>query len=131
MALPNPRELPSAALRINLVVLRAKRGLSQAALAARSRVSRAIISELEQGRGDARLTTLARLAHSLGASVSDLLEPWRPQPLTDEELSRRRDDEFIDADAFLAALDEADDRIPRFSRRGRRVENAVRSTKES
>lgn len=132
MALPNPLELPREALRINLVVLRAKRGLSQAALAARSRVSRAIISELEQGRGDARLTTLARLADSLGASVSDLLEPWRPEPLADGELSRRaRDDEFIDADAFLAALDEADDRIPRFSRRGRRVEKAVRSTKRS
>ena len=131
MALPNPLGLASEALRINLVVLRAKRGLSQAALAARSHVSRAIISELEQGRGDARLTTLARLAHSLGANVSDLFEAWRPQPLTDEELSRRaRDDEFIDADAFLAALDETD-RIPRYSPRGRRTEKAVSAAKRS
>ena len=132
MALSNTLGLPSEALRINLVVLRAKRGLSQAALAARSRVSRAVISELEQGRGDARLTTLARLADSLGTSVSDLLKPWRPEPLADKELSRRdRDDEFIDADTFLAALDEADGRIPRFSRRGRRVGKRVRSAKRS
>src|ERR1035441_8257878 len=108
MALLNPLAAANEALRINLVVLRAKGGLSQATLSTRTGVSRAIISELEQGRGDARLTTLSRLAKGLGATVSDLLQPWLPEPPTDEELFRRaHDDGFIDAGAFLAALDEA------------------------
>jgi transcriptional regulator with XRE-family HTH domain len=129
MALPARVESPHDALRVNLVVLRATKGLSQQALAERTGVSRAVISELEQGRGDARLTTLARLANGLGVAVSALVEPWRPQPPTDAELSRRaRDDEFIDADAFLAALDEAD-RIPRYSRRGRRAEGTTKLTR--
>jgi transcriptional regulator with XRE-family HTH domain len=119
MALSNPTSVPNKALRINLLVLRAKNGISQATLARRTGVSRAIVSELEQGRGDVRLTTLARLASGLGVTIGELLEPWHPQPPTEAELSRRaRDDEFIDADTLLAALDESD-RIPRYSRRGR------------
>jgi transcriptional regulator with XRE-family HTH domain len=126
MAPQLPAETPSEALRINLVVLRAQKGLSQAALARRTGVSRAIISELEQGRGDVRLTTLARLACGLDSTVNDLLEPWRPRLATHEELSRRaRDDEFVDADAFLDALDEADS-VPRYSRRGRRAVKSAR-----
>lgn len=120
MVLPKTLEAASEALRINLVVFRAKAGLSQASLAKRTGVSRTIISELEQGRGDARLTTLARLANALGASVSELLEPWHPGSVSTDELDRRsREDEFIDADVFLAALDEVD-RLPRYSHRGRR-----------
>lgn len=116
----------NAALRINLIVLRAKKGYSQAAFARRTGVSRAIISELEQGRGDVRLTTLARLANGLDVAVGDLLQPWSPHTPTDEELSRRaRDDDFIDADVFLAALDEAND-VPRYSQRGRPAEKNVR-----
>lgn len=126
MAPQNSAQALNEALRVNLVVLRATKGLSQAVLARRTGVSRAIISELEQGRGDARLTTLARLARGLDSSVSDLLEAWRPQRLTDEELSRRaRDDEFVDADAFLDALDEADS-VPRYSRRGRRAGKSIK-----
>jgi transcriptional regulator with XRE-family HTH domain len=120
MALSAPAPSPNEALRINLLVLRAKEGLSQAALAQKTGVSRAIISELERGRGDARLGTLARIAHGLGVAVGELFEPWRPSVLTDEELARRaREDDFVDADSLLAALDEADD-PPRYSRRGRR-----------
>jgi transcriptional regulator with XRE-family HTH domain len=120
-------EAPNEVLRINLLVLRAQKGLSQAALARRAGVSRAIISELEQGRGDVRLTTLARLARALDSVVRDLLEPWRPQRATEEELSRRaRDDEFIEADAFLDALDDADS-VPRYSRRGRRAAKTTKS----
>lgn len=126
MAPQNSARALNEALRVNLVVLRATKGLSQAALARRTGVSRAIISELEQGRGDVRLTTLARLASALDSSVSALLEPWRPQQATDEELSRRaRDEAFIDADAFLDALDEADS-VPRYSRRGRRAGKSVK-----
>lgn len=127
MALPNPLAALNEALRINLLVLRAKAGLSQAALAKRSGVSRTIISELEQGRGDVRLTTLARVAGALGTTANGLLEPWHPHPPTEDELARRaRDDEFINADAFLAALDETDP-IARYSPRGRRAIKAVRS----
>jgi transcriptional regulator with XRE-family HTH domain len=120
MALPNPLATLNEALRINLVVLRAKTGLSQAALARRSGVARAIISELEQGRGDVRLTTLARVAQALGTTVNSLLEPWHPRPPTEDELARRaRKDDFIDADVLLAAIDESI-AVPRYSRRGRR-----------
>lgn len=129
MALSHPIAEPNEVLRINLLALRAKKGLSQAALARRTGVSRAVISELEQGRGDVRLTTLARLSNGLGVTVGELLEPWHPQPPTDAELSRRsRDDAFIDADTFLAALDESDP-VPRYSRRGRRAATAHRSTR--
>jgi transcriptional regulator with XRE-family HTH domain len=108
------------ALRINLVVMRAKARLSQTALAKRAAVSRAVISELEQGRGDVRMTTLARIAASLNVTVSALLEPWEPQPITDDLLLRRaRETDFIPADALLKAMDEAA-AIPRYSRRGRR-----------
>jgi transcriptional regulator with XRE-family HTH domain len=120
MALPSPLTVVNDALRINLVVLRAKAGLSQAVLARRSGVSRAIISELEQGRGDVRLTTLARIAGALGTSVSALLEPWHPHPPTEDELARRaREDDFVDTDTLLAAMDEST-AVPRYSRRGRR-----------
>ncbi|HTU70107.1 MAG TPA: helix-turn-helix transcriptional regulator [Candidatus Baltobacteraceae bacterium] len=123
MALPNPIARLNEALRINLVVLRARAGLSQAALAKRSGVSRAIISELEQGRGDVRLTTLARVAQALGATVNELLEPWHPRPPTEDELARRaREDDFIDAETLLAAMDERTT-TPRYSRRGRRPAN--------
>lgn len=122
MAIANPLEDAHGALRINLVVLRAKRRLSQAELAKRSGVSRTVVSELEQGRGDARLATLARLAGALGATVAKLLEPWHPARETEEELVRRAqapDEDFIDADVLVAALDEADG-VQRYSRRGRR-----------
>lgn len=131
MALPNPLATLNEALRINLVVLRARAGLSQAALAKRSGVSRAIISELEQGRGDVRLTTLARVAQALGATVSELLEPWHPHPPTEDELAlRAREDDFIDAEVLLAAIDEST-ALPRYSRRGRRVKKAVGSATRS
>ncbi|HEY8311108.1 MAG TPA: helix-turn-helix transcriptional regulator [Gemmatimonadaceae bacterium] len=120
MALPNPLAVLNEALRVNLVVLRARAGCSQAVLAKRSGVSRAIISELEQGRGDVRLTTLARVAGALGATVNELLEPWHPNRPTEDELARRvREHDFIDADTLLAALDESAT-VPRYSRRGRR-----------
>lgn len=129
MALPNPLAALNEALRVNLVVLRARAGLSQAALAKRSGVSRAIISELEQGRGDVRLTTLARVAQALGATVNGLLEPWHPDPPTDDELARRaREDDFIDADALLNALDESAT-IPRYSKRGRRASKALHAAR--
>jgi transcriptional regulator with XRE-family HTH domain len=122
MALASPLEDAHHALRINLVVLRAKRRLSQAELAKRSGVSRTVVSELEQGRGDARLATLARIAGSLGTTVAQLLEPWHPARDTEAELVRRAqapDEEVIDAAVLLAALDEADG-VQRYSRGGRR-----------
>lgn len=115
------------ALRVNLVVLRAKRHLSQADLARRASVSRTVLSDLEQGRGDARLATLARIADSLETTVAELLKPWHPLAETEEELARRAgapDEDFIDADVLFAALEESDG-VQRYSRRGRRPNSAA------
>jgi len=109
------------ALKVNLIILRAKRGLSQVDLARHAGVSRTVVSDLEQGRGDARLATLARIASALETTIAELLEPWRPATVSEEELvhrARLSDDRFIDADALFAALGEADG-VQRYSRRGR------------
>ena len=48
--------------------------------------------------------------------------PWQPSPNSEEELARRAhtpEDEFIDADVFLAALDESN-QPSRYSQRGRK-----------
>lgn len=120
MALPNPLATLNEALRINLAVLRARASLSQAALARQAGVSRAIISELERGRGDVRLTTLARVAQTLSTTANEFLKPWHPHPPTEDELARRvREDDFIDAETLLGAVEEST-APSRYGRRGRR-----------
>jgi|SRR5215203_4331272 len=55
---------------------RKNRGLSQRALAKKSKVSPATIYELENGRRpDPRPSTLRKVADALGVEVQDLLEP--------------------------------------------------------
>jgi transcriptional regulator with XRE-family HTH domain len=58
----------------NLRRLRAQRRLSLAELAARSRVAKATLANLEQGRGNPTIETLWALALGLDVAFSDLLE---------------------------------------------------------
>lgn len=58
----------------NLRRLRTQRRLSLAELAARSRVAKATLANLEQGRGNPTIETLWALALGLGVAFSDLLE---------------------------------------------------------
>ncbi len=58
---------------MRLKVLRERRGLSQAALAAKAGISREYLARLETARQDPRLSTLEKLARALGVSVATLL----------------------------------------------------------
>jgi transcriptional regulator with XRE-family HTH domain len=47
-------------------------GMSQAALAAKARVSKRFLRDLEHGRTDVSVANLSRIAQELGLSLSDL-----------------------------------------------------------
>ena len=64
---------PVEQLAMRLKVLRERRGLSQAALAAKAGISREYLARLETARQDPRLSTLEKLARALGVSVATLL----------------------------------------------------------
>lgn len=111
------------ALRVNLIIGRARARLSQGQLAERARVSRPTISRIERAAADVGIDVVQRIADALGVTVSDLFVPPSTEAVDDDELARRSgagDDEFVDADALLEALDEAAGRpIERYSRAGR------------
>jgi transcriptional regulator with XRE-family HTH domain len=54
--------------------LRAKRGITQAALAKRAGVTLSYIGRLEIGRHDPQLSTLMKLAKALKVSVAELVK---------------------------------------------------------
>lgn len=58
----------------NLVKLRAKRGLSQRALAKLSGISYVHIARMETGDHDPRLSTLKALAKALKVTIGDLVQ---------------------------------------------------------
>lgn len=72
--------------------LRQARRLTQEALAERAGLSYKFIGEVERGRGNPTLTTLAALANALGVSLIDLLgvEADRPR-LTPRQATQVRD----------------------------------------
>jgi transcriptional regulator with XRE-family HTH domain len=113
------------ALRVNVIVGRARARLSQDELAKRASVSRQTISRIERAATDVGIDVVDRIATALGTTVSELLVPFGPDRVDDEELARRAAaprEESIDARALLAAVDEAAGRpaeLERFSRAGR------------
>lgn len=114
------------ALRVNVIVGRAKAQLSQSELAERAGVSRPTVSRIERASGDVGIEVVQRIADALGASVSELFVSADLGRIDDSELERRAatpDGEFIDARALLGALDEASgpvgSGVARYSRAGR------------
>ncbi|MER7756028.1 XRE family transcriptional regulator [Kitasatospora sp. NPDC097643] len=71
--MPDP-DLVSQALARNLRRLRAERGHTLDALAARSGVSRGMIVQIEQDRTNPSVATVVRLADALGVSIARLLD---------------------------------------------------------
>ncbi len=63
----------SKSLAENLVSLREKRGLSQAALARLCKVPRSTIAHVESGAGNPSLTNLSRISSALQISLEELL----------------------------------------------------------
>jgi transcriptional regulator with XRE-family HTH domain len=109
-------------LRVNVIVGRARARLSQEELADRAGISRPTLSRVERAAGDVGLDVIERIAGALGVAVADLLVPPSEDRVDDRELARRAaapEDEFVDADALLEAVDEAAGRIERYSRAGR------------
>jgi XRE family transcriptional regulator, regulator of sulfur utilization len=66
---PTPRQLG-----MKLQAFRVQKGMSQAALAAKAKLTREHINRLEAGRHGPTLAVLQRLAKALGVSVPALLE---------------------------------------------------------
>lgn len=64
---------PPSILALNVMNLRAARGMTQAQLAAAIGVSQPRIAEVEAGDANPRLATLAKIAHALGVPLSELL----------------------------------------------------------
>jgi transcriptional regulator with XRE-family HTH domain len=109
-------------LRVNVIVGRARVRLSQEELAEHAGISRPTLSRVERAAGDVGLDVIERIAGALGVAVADLLVPLREDRVGNRELARRAaapDNEFVDADALLEAVDEAAGRIERYSRAGR------------
>ena len=113
------------ALRVNLVVERARALLSQDMLAHRAGVSRPTLSRIERGTAaDVGVAVVQRIADALGVTVAHLFEPsLEPRHETDEEVAHRiatgRAEDFTDADALFVAMDDLHRITPRYSRRGR------------
>ncbi len=119
------------AIAANVIVLRARRRISQGDLAERSGVSRATVSRIERAEGDTSVLTLQQIAAALGVGIAELFVCERDDAVPDDaELERRACDApeaFGNPWDLIAAVDEAAGRKPkRYSRAGRpRVERPV------
>lgn len=65
---------PLKRLAMRLRTIRMRQGLSQEALARRSRVSRVYVNKLETQKQDPRLSVVVRLAKALKVKVGDLVD---------------------------------------------------------
>jgi transcriptional regulator with XRE-family HTH domain len=111
------------ALRVNLIIGRARARFSQEDLATRAGVGRPTISRIERGADDVSLDVVQRLADALGTTVAELFVSPSTEPVDEAELARRAaasDDDYVDARALLDAIDEAAGHsIERYSKAGR------------
>lgn len=99
-----------ALLAERLLSLRLARGLSLAALADVSGVSKAMISRIERGESSPTATLLGRLAAGLGVTLADLLVPPAVEPRRVSRLAEQstwRDPEAGYRRRQVAALDPA------------------------
>lgn len=116
---------PSAmeALRVNLIVARARAKISQVELGEMASVSRPTISRIERGTTHVSVDVVQRLADALGTSVSELFLSKGVDRPDETELIRRASaprSEFIEAGALMAASNEAAGfPIQRYSKAGR------------
>jgi len=76
-------------LRVNLIVGRARVGLSQEDLSRVSGVSRPTISRIERAVGSVGVDVIERLALALGTSVYDLYSPTAEAVADDDDVVRR------------------------------------------
>jgi transcriptional regulator with XRE-family HTH domain len=70
------REAASRAFGERLRQLREREGLTQDALAHRSRLHSSNVARLERGAREPRLTTMIAVANGLGISLTELLEDF-------------------------------------------------------
>ncbi|ADG89469.1 transcriptional regulator [Thermobispora bispora] len=71
--MPDPETI-NAAIAANVRSLRGQRGMTLDELAARSKVSRGMLIQIEQGRTNPSINTLNRIAEALGVSIGRLVE---------------------------------------------------------
>ena len=109
-------------LRVNVIVKRAQRSLSQEDLANRAGIARATISKLENGTGDLNVSTVAAIAAALECDIAELFARDTVVRADEKELARRAADQegAVDAFALLDAIDEAAGQPTRYSKRGRK-----------
>ncbi|MDP9018628.1 MAG: HAD-IB family phosphatase [Candidatus Eremiobacteraeota bacterium] len=111
------------ALRVNVILGRARLHLSQQQLARRARTSRPTISKIERAVGDVGIELVQRIADALGVTVADLFVSVSEARVDDDELIARAvtpRHEFIGARTLLNAVNEAAEvPIQRYSRAGR------------
>jgi transcriptional regulator with XRE-family HTH domain len=74
------------ALRENIVVFRARAGLSQEQLASKARVSRPVVSKMEQGSSAPSFDVLPKIADVLGCSIAELLLHEHDAALSNQEI---------------------------------------------
>lgn len=111
----------------NVIALRARRQLSQAALAELAGISRATLSNIERGDANVTIDVLERLSLALDVEIGNFFEPVDFGEPDDDEIVRRGNDSadnFIDAFVALEAIEEAAGRpanVERYSKAGRPI----------
>lgn len=89
--------------------------MTQEQLAERAELSAKFIGEIERGRGNPALQTLARLAEALGVGLIDMLVDERPPKLTSRQILQVR--EALSSIETLVELAAAPPDAPRRARR--------------
>jgi transcriptional regulator with XRE-family HTH domain len=107
-------------VRVNVIVQRARRRMSQVALAKKAGVGRATVAAIESGSANPTVGVLESIVRVLGCTIRDLFEPLAADTRVDGAELRRRASapasESIDATDLFRALDEATKRRGRTRR---------------